>query len=148
MFTQEALSNALSSCRPLDDQLHNIEIAKFHKSKIQLDVTTVLAEIFPACIIDQIITRLLKTHMMGQVLPQLQRRLIVKAQTIQNREAFRRTRIGRYCYNYEILRIMSGLGSINPEMQKPDIQFLNYTPTWCELGRIVYPNLGEEDDDE
>lgn len=147
MITQEELRNALDSCQKAQPSLDfNIEIARFHKNKIQQDVTLVLAERFPFSIADQIVIQLFKLHMLGRVLPQLQRRLLVKQQRKQEREAFRRTRQGMMMWSYDILRIMSGHGSINPEYLKRDPIYVNYEPTWCELGRVIYPNL--EDGDE
>ena len=149
MITQEALSNALSSCHqyiPILD--YNIGIARFHKSKVKTDVTPVLAEIFPDCIAEQITTRLCQQHLVGRVLPQLQRRLSVQEQRKQEREAFRRTRQGMMIWTYDIMRIMSGHGSLDPESRKINPIYMNYKPTWCELGRVIYPTVEDVDWDE
>ncbi len=147
MITPEALSNALSSCQQDNPSLdYNIKIARFHKSKVTTDVTPVLAEIFPNCIADQITTQLFQQHLVSHVLPQLQRRLLVKEQRKQERDAFRRTRQGMMIWTYDILRIMSGHGSlVDPEFRK---MYVNYEPTWCELGRVIYPTMQYVDEDE
>ena len=67
---------------------------------------------------------------------------MVKEQTRLNQEAFRRTPMGMYCYNYDILRVMSGYGSINPAYRKINPLHVDYTPTWCQLGQV------QSDDDE
>lgn len=147
MISKEALSKALSSCRQTNP-LVDSDIARFHKSKVTTDVTPVLAEIFPDCIANQITTQLFQQHLVARVLPQLQRRLLVKEQRIQQQEAFRRTRQGMMIWTYDIARIMSGHGSINPNFRRMNPIYVNYEPTWCGLGRVIYPSLEDEDEDE